>query len=430
MTYSPKNPNGSAISANSSPVVIASDQSTISVTATSLTDKSQFTKITDGTDTALVTAAGELNTLDTNIASAFRASSVVDSIGSTNSVKVHAHNLLYNGASSDRWYGDATNGGFVNVKASVLPTGAATETTLVTRLAESTFTTRIPVQGQATMAASIPVTISSNQSALPVTGTFFQATQPVSAASLPLPSGAATSALQSTQDTSINTLLKPANTLAGVTTVSTVTSLTQMNGAAISMNTGVRDAGTQRVTIATNDAVPVTDNGGSLTVDAPVGTPAFVRLSDGAAAITTLPVSLASVPSHAVTNVGTFATQVTAATTGGYTPAKLISAATTNATSVKASAGTIGYLTASNINASPRYLKIYNKASAPTVGTDVPVHTFIIPGNTAGAGTNIPLPPQGIALGTGIAFATTTGVADADTGAVASADLVINYGWI
>lgn len=55
---------------------------------------------------------------------------------------------------------------------------------------------------------------------------------------------------------------------------------------------------------------PVTDSGGSLTVDAPVGTPVFVRLSDGSAAITTLPVSLASVPSHAVTNAGTFAVQV------------------------------------------------------------------------------------------------------------------------
>lgn len=41
-------------------------------------------------------------------------------------------------------------------------------------------------------------------------------------------------------------------------------------------------------------ALPVTDNGSSLTVDAPVGTPAFVRLSDGSSAITTLPVSLAS----------------------------------------------------------------------------------------------------------------------------------------
>jgi hypothetical protein len=66
---------------------------------------------------------------------------------------------------------------------------------------------------------------------------------------------------------------------------------------------------TQPVSIAA--AVGVTDNAGSLTVDAPVATPVFVRLSDGAAAITTLPVSLASVPSHAVTNAGTFAVQST-----------------------------------------------------------------------------------------------------------------------
>lgn len=120
--------------------------------------------------------------------------------------------------------------------------------------------------------------------------------------------------------------------------------------------------------------------------------------------------------------------QERASATGGYTPGKLISAASTNATSVKASAGTLGYITASNINAAARYLKIYNKATAPTVGTDTPVAVFLIPGNTAGAGTNIPLPPQGMALGTGIAFAITTGVADSDTGAVAANELIINYG--
>jgi len=54
---------------------------------------------------------------------------------------------------------------------------------------------------------------------------------------------------------------------------------------------------------------PVSDNAGSLTVDAPVATPVFVRLSDGTSAIATLPVSLASVPSHQVTNAGTFAVQ-------------------------------------------------------------------------------------------------------------------------
>jgi len=64
-----------------------------------------------------------------------------------------------------------------------------------------------------------------------------------------------------------------------------------------------------RVDPTGSTAQPVTDNGTSLTIDAPVGTPAFVRLSDGAAAIATLPVSLASVPAHNVTNAGTFVVQ-------------------------------------------------------------------------------------------------------------------------
>jgi hypothetical protein len=41
-------------------------------------------------------------------------------------------------------------------------------------------------------------------------------------------------------------------------TLTAVTSLAQMNGQAISMGTGVRAAGTQRVTIATDDLVPIT----------------------------------------------------------------------------------------------------------------------------------------------------------------------------
>lgn len=71
------------------------------------------------------------------------------------------------------------------------------------------------------------------------------------------------------------------------------------------------------VVTGTGGTFPVTDSGGSLTVDAPVGTPVFVRLSDGASAITTLPVSLASVPSHDVTNAGTFAVQVSSALPAG-----------------------------------------------------------------------------------------------------------------
>lgn len=60
--------------------------------------------------------------------------------------------------------------------------------------------------------------------------------------------------------------------------------------------TGTFWQATQPVSIASMPATPATDNGGSLTVDAPVGTPVFVRLSDGSSAIATLPVSLASLP--------------------------------------------------------------------------------------------------------------------------------------
>lgn len=50
-----------------------------------------------------------------------------------------------------------------------LPTGAATEATLATRLADATFTARVNTLGQKTMANSTPIVIASDQSAIPVT---------------------------------------------------------------------------------------------------------------------------------------------------------------------------------------------------------------------------------------------------------------------
>jgi hypothetical protein len=123
--------------------------------------------------------------------------------------------------------------------------------------------------------ATQPVSGTFWQATQPVSGTFWQATQPVSGtvtanagtnlntSLLALDSTVAKDASLSTINTSINTLLKPANTLAAVTTVSTVTNLSQMGGVAIALNTGTRSAGTQRVTIATDDLVTVT---GAVTV--------------------------------------------------------------------------------------------------------------------------------------------------------------------
>lgn len=49
-----------------------------------------------------------------------------------------------------------------------LPTGSATESTLATRLSESTFTSRMPTIGQKTMANSSPVVLAVDQGAIPV----------------------------------------------------------------------------------------------------------------------------------------------------------------------------------------------------------------------------------------------------------------------
>ena len=95
------------------------------------------------------------------------------------------------------------------------------------------------------------------------------------------------------------------------------------------------------------------------------------------------------------------------------------SAASTNATSTKASAGTVWSVVVSNINAAARYLKLYNKASAPTVGTDTPVIVIPIP---AGGVVQLDGGSNGIRFGTGIAWALTTGAADSDTGDVAAGE--------
>lgn len=97
------------------------------------------------------------------------------------------------------------------------------------------------------------------------------------------------------------------------------------------------------------------------------------------------------------------------------------SAASTNATSIKASAGTVYSVTASNTAASTRYVKLYNKTSAPTVGTDVPVLTIPVP---AGTLVNVPFGTVGYRLA-GIALAITANAADSDTTAVGAGEVKV-----
>lgn len=145
-----------------------------------------------------------------------------------------------------------------------------------------------------------------------------------------------------------------------------------------------------------------------------------------------LHVNVGSIPAaaHGTDSIAAVLAPLTAPPTGftALSALKVISAASTNATSVKGSAGQLYWLHVVNTNAAARFLKLYNKATAPTVGTDVPIHTFAIPGNTGGAGFVIALPVP-ITFATGIALALTTGVADADAGAVAANEIVVNGGY-
>lgn len=114
-------------------------------------------------------------------------------------------------------------------------------------------------------------------------------------------------------------------------------------------------------------------------------------------------------------------------TTGsnGTTPYKLISLATTNANVVKASGGNLYSIVAIGLTSTVRYLKLYNKATAPTVGTDIPLMTIPIPANTQGAGIAIPF-SMGVNFPLGIALAITSGLADNNTGAILANDVVVN----
>ncbi len=111
---------------------------------------------------------------------------------------------------------------------------------------------------------------------------------------------------------------------------------------------------------------------------------------------------------------GNFLARIVTTALGGHTIGRVMSAATTNATSLKASSGNLYGIHLHNSGAATVFFKLYNKASAPTVGTDTPVTTVSI---AAGARVDIDN-VQGSAFATGIAYAITNLVADSDTTAV------------
>lgn len=95
-----------------------------------------------------------------------------------------------------------------------------------------------------------------------------------------------------------------------------------------------------------------------------------------------------------------------------------------NGANVKASAGQVFGIHLTNVGLSSGvdylYVKLYNKATAPTVGTDTPVMTIPV---KADASRDIEI-PSGAAFASGIGIGCTTAAADADTGAPATNELI------
>ena len=100
------------------------------------------------------------------------------------------------------------------------------------------------------------------------------------------------------------------------------------------------------------------------------------------------------------------------------TAARIQSAASVNNTLVKtgftvALCGMVG-----NNGAGNAYIKFYDKATAPTVGTDTPVLTYALQATSAFS-FQVPF-----GFATGIGFGLVTGAADADNTAVGAGDVL------
>lgn len=114
------------------------------------------------------------------------------------------------------------------------------------------------------------------------------------------------------------------------------------------------------------------------------------------------------------------------------TPLSTIAPNNTTGVLVKGSAGTVYGVQLYTINASPAYLKLYDKKTAPVCGTDTPVKRLMIPAAPTaanGGGSNLIFTPGGIRFTLGIGYCITTGIADNDTSAPTAANYIANLDW-
>ena len=109
------------------------------------------------------------------------------------------------------------------------------------------------------------------------------------------------------------------------------------------------------------------------------------------------------------------------------TPLIINSAASTNGQLVLTGTSGLQALYATNTGAAAAYVKLYNKATAPTVGTDVPAMIVVVPAAVATVPGVAQITPgfSGYRFALGLGLAITGASADADTTAVAAGQVKV-----
>jgi hypothetical protein len=189
-------------------------------------------------------------------------------------------------------------------------------------------------------------------------------------------------------------------------------------GTVVDVNSGNKSAGTQRVVIATdqpNLTTPLNDNIAQINGVTPL-------MGNGVSGTGAPRVSIASDSTGQIaiaqTTPGTTnAVQAIPGTTGGASTSYITSAASTNATSVKASAGQVYAIHPENTTTTVYYLRMYNLSAAPTCSSatgfveTIPVPPAAAAGGVGGVVREISI---GQAYATGIAYCLTGGGSSTD----------------
>lgn len=101
---------------------------------------------------------------------------------------------------------------------------------------------------------------------------------------------------------------------------------------------------------------------------------------------------------------------------------RVLSLNTTNGALIKGFPALVQGITIHNTG-TIAFVKLYNKATAPTVGTDTPLMTIPVAATTGSVVISF---PAGVTFGTGLGIAITGAIGDSDTTAVAANQVTVN----